>query len=70
MRAGMHDEEWESEIGSELNFLDQRLNRFVAVVRGGCAEINQITGVPKHAAKAALVQFIRILGKVGGCVRF
>jgi hypothetical protein len=52
MRAGMQHEERQPQRRGKVDFLDERLQRFVAVGGGRCAEIDHVTGVAENAGQA------------------
>src|SRR5205807_2566341 len=51
VRAGVHDQEREAELGGESDLLDEGFDGTVAIVGGLSAEVDEIAGVAKDARK-------------------
>jgi hypothetical protein len=45
MRAGMHDQKRKAESGGEIDFLDERFYRIIAIGRRRGAEVNEVAGM-------------------------
>ena len=64
VRAGMHDQEGEAEIGREADLLDEGLDGPVAIVAGLRAEIDEVARMTEDAGKSSGSQFAGVEGKL------
>ena len=64
--AGMKDDKWQPERASETDFLDEGLERFVAIGGRSCGEIDKIARVGKNGGepRAGCGEFGYVLGRM------
>src|SRR6267378_330726 len=58
MRAGVHHEKGNTELGCQPDFLDEGLDGFIPVKGWWCTKINQVTGVAEDASKVVCGKLI------------
>src|SRR3954471_22223867 len=70
MRAWMHDEKRHVELRRELNLLNERLHRLVAIVARLRAEVDEIADMTEDGAELLCSQFVGVEREIVGRVRF
>lgn len=60
----MEHQEGQAERFRQLNFLHQGFDGFVAILRGRCAEVDQVTGMSKDGGQLARGQFVGVAAQV------